>query len=121
MLKNLKIYTEFNSAELEKSPNLYAVCEYKFHRNMGRMIESVRIEAFYTDRESRLGNGQMKPEYLFRMSHSLVHRHPTDRLGASPKAEFHYTGSGYDVISTLHIIGDTPAHREFLNQIGFHE
>jgi hypothetical protein len=119
MLKNFKIYTDFNGAELEKSPNLYAVCEYKFHRNRDRMIESVRIEAHYTERESRLGNGQMKPEYQLFMTHTLVHKHPTDREGQ--KAEFHYAGGGYDVISILHVIGDTPAHREFLNQIGFHE
>jgi len=120
MLKNLKIYTDFTDAELEKNPNLYAVCEYKFHRDANRMIENARIEVFYTDREAQLPYGRKKPEYRLIMTHSLVHK--TEQAHwKGVRAEFIYKGAGYDVISILHVIGDTPAHREFLNQIGFHE
>ncbi|WP_415755992.1 hypothetical protein [Pseudomonas sp. LT1P18] len=115
MLRSLKIYTDFNGAELEKNPNLYAVCTYELLRNNKRLSERVRIESFYTDQMLRLPSREVKPFYRFTMSHIIEDK---DR---NKQSEFHYAGYGYDVISILHILGDTPANREFLHQIGFHE
>lgn len=119
MLKNLKIFTDFTGAELEKNPDLYAICTYHFERDIGRSLEKVKIVVRYTDREGALNKGSpIKPYYDFEMTQTLIQdvRDPN-----STKAEFLYKRHAFDVFSILNIIGDTPVHREFLTQIGFHE
>ncbi|MCP1496194.1 hypothetical protein J2Y86_000901 [Pseudomonas migulae] len=118
MLKNLKIYTDFNGAELEKNPDLYAVCTYAFTRDIGELIEKVRIEIKYTNGDiSQRVVKPTKTEYLVTMFHTITQkRHMNDRT-----VEFVYNRVAVDLMSILDVIGDTPFHREFLNQVGFHE
>lgn len=118
MLKNFKIHTDFNGAELEKNPDLYALCTYEFRRDVGNLIENVRIEVKYTNGDISLRKvTPTKTEYLVTMFHTITYkRHMNDK-----KVEFVYNRVAFDVISILNVIGDTPFHREFLNQIGFHE
>lgn len=114
MIKNFKIYTDVNDDKT------YAYCTYDLIRNRGWHKESFRIELLYTDHES--GPQDFKPGmpmYNLRFTQT-IYKNSKTHIDSDPTV-FDYESYGYDQHTILDFIGDSPEHRDFLEQVGIHD
>ncbi|WP_271007084.1 hypothetical protein [Pseudomonas aeruginosa] len=115
MIKNFKIYTDLNDGKT------YAYCTYDLIRNRKLHTESFRIDLLFTDKDTPPDYFKPNiPVYDLLFTQTIESRQGKSDFSREPVV-FSYKSYGYDQHTILEFIGDSPEHRDFLEQVGIHD